>query len=70
MSNQNENEGENQNGGHGQTEKPAGKTNMRIAFAQEIEENLKRVYQASLTEPVPDRFAELLAQLREKDRKQ
>lgn len=42
----------------------------RISIAREIEENLKRVYQASLTEEVPDRFAKLLAQLREKEGKQ
>lgn len=41
----------------------------RRAVAQEIEENLKRVYQATLTEEVPDRFVQLLAQLREKEKK-
>lgn len=40
-----------------------------IAIAKQIEENLKRVYQASLTEPVPDRFVQLLAQLRDKESK-
>ncbi len=39
----------------------------RVEVAREIEENLKRVYQASLTEAVPDRFIQLLAQLREKE---
>ena len=41
----------------------------RTAVAQQIEENLKLVYQASLAEPVPDRFVQLLAQLREKEGK-
>ncbi len=41
----------------------------RLSMPPEIEENLKRVYQAALTEAVPDRFAQLLAQLREKEGK-
>jgi hypothetical protein len=41
----------------------------RMSMPPEIEENLKRVYQASLTEAVPDRFTQLLAQLREKEGK-
>jgi hypothetical protein len=40
-----------------------------LVMPPEIEENLKRVYQASLTEAVPDRFAKLIAQLREKEGK-
>jgi len=36
---------------------------------QQIEENLKRVYDEALDQKVPDRFARLLAQLREKDAK-
>ena len=36
---------------------------------REIDENLKLVYQAALTEAVPDRFAKLLAQLRVKEGK-
>jgi hypothetical protein len=39
------------------------------AVAREIDENLKRVYSATLSEDVPDRFAQLLAQLREKEKK-
>lgn len=35
--------------------------------AREIDENLKRVYSATLNEDVPDRFAQLLAQLRDKE---
>ena len=34
---------------------------------REIDENLKRVYATTLNEVVPDRFAQLLAQLREKE---
>jgi hypothetical protein len=34
---------------------------------QQIDHNLKRVYQETLEEEVPDRFKALLAQLREKD---
>lgn len=33
----------------------------------QIDENLKRVYQEALSEEVPDRFKELLAQLKAKD---
>jgi hypothetical protein len=31
---------------------------------QQVEENLRRVYKARAEEPVPDRFVELLKQLR------
>lgn len=51
-----------------------GKTPRRransLSVTREIDENLKKVYQAALTEEVPDRFAKLLAQLREKEQKQ
>lgn len=40
-----------------------------LAVTREIDENLKRVYQAGLAEDVPDRFTKLLAQLREKEGK-
>ena len=36
------------------------------ALKAQIDENLKRVYDAALTEEVPDRFKDLLAQLRAK----
>lgn len=49
---------------------PKGEPLDRRAVAQEIEENLKRVYQATLTEEVPDRFLQLLAQLRDKEKKE
>lgn len=54
---------------NGQGGKPENQGGSRISVAQAIEENLKRVYQASLTEPVPDRFIQLMAQLREKEGK-
>ena len=34
--------------------------------SQQIDENLKRIYQPTLREDVPDRFAELLNKLRRK----
>ena len=34
--------------------------------SQQIDENLKRIYDETLKEDVPDRFAELLTKLREK----
>lgn len=37
------------------------------AVRAQIEENLKRVYDAALNEEMPDRFKDLLAQLRAKD---
>ena len=39
------------------------KSNLR----EQINENLKRVYEDALNEEVPDRFESLLAQLRNKD---
>lgn len=36
------------------------------AGVHQIDENLKRVYQEALEQDVPDRFTQLLAQLREK----
>lgn len=38
-------------------------------LGKQIEENLKRVYEDLLKEQVPDRFKDLLAQLKEKDQK-
>lgn len=35
---------------------------------QQIEQNLKRVYDDALNEPVPSRFQDLLEQLRNKDK--
>lgn len=37
---------------------------------RDIEENLKRVYQDALSEQVPDRFKDLLVQLKAKDQAQ
>ncbi|MFN0114536.1 MAG: NepR family anti-sigma factor [Paracoccaceae bacterium] len=50
-------------------ETPASPRTLRQSVAREIEENLKRVYQASLTYPLPDRFAELIARLRAEEGK-
>lgn len=36
---------------------------------QQIDENLKRVYEEALTQELPDRFAQLLEQLRQKEQK-
>jgi len=40
---------------------------LKAKVRQQIDQNLKRVYQEALEEDVPDRFKALLAQLREKD---
>ncbi|MDO5621636.1 MAG: NepR family anti-sigma factor [Paracoccus sp. (in: a-proteobacteria)] len=39
----------------------------RAAIEQQIDENLRRVYQQDVTQEVPDRFLALLQQLREQD---
>ncbi|MFE3837132.1 NepR family anti-sigma factor [Pseudogemmobacter sonorensis] len=39
----------------------------RSAIKAQIDENLRRAYEEVLTEEVPDRFKDLLAQLRAKD---
>lgn len=38
----------------------------RQAIRAQIDENLKRVYTAALNEELPDRFRDLLAQLKDK----
>jgi predicted house-cleaning noncanonical NTP pyrophosphatase (MazG superfamily) len=43
-----------------------GKDVNKSALHQQIDENLKRVYQESLEEEVPDRFRLLLEELRRK----
>jgi Anti-sigma factor NepR len=58
----------------GMVEKSKGAKSSRprvnsLAVTREIDENLKRVYQEALTDEVPDRFTQLLAQLREKEAK-
>jgi len=37
-------------------------------ITEQIDENLKRVYEGLLKEQVPDRFRQLLAQLKDKER--
>lgn len=39
----------------------------RRAIRAQIDENLKRVYTATLNEELPDRFRDLLAQLKARD---
>jgi hypothetical protein len=39
-------------------------TRRRRAIHDQIDENLRRVYKDALTEEVPDRFRQLLAQLK------
>ncbi|MBL9061038.1 NepR family anti-sigma factor [Tabrizicola sp.] len=39
----------------------------RQAIREQIDENLKRVYTAALNEELPDRFRDLLAQLKRQD---
>jgi len=39
----------------------------RQAIRDQIDENLKRVYAAALNEELPDRFRDLLAQLKRQD---
>lgn len=39
----------------------------RAKLQSQIDENLKRVYQEALEQSLPDRFKELLEQLRKKD---
>ena len=40
----------------------------RQAIRDQIDENLKRVYAAALDQELPDRFRDLLAQLKAKER--
>jgi hypothetical protein len=44
-----------------------GKGVISAEMKAQIDENLKRVYQEALSEEVPDRFKDLLAQLKAKD---
>ncbi|MBU3029059.1 transcriptional regulator [Paracoccus sp. XHP0099] len=39
----------------------------RNAVERQIDENLRRVYEQDVTEQIPERFLELLKQLREKE---
>ena len=59
-------------GGNGKTMKSDSKDNesapKRQAIREQIDENLKRVYSDALNEELPDRFRNLLAQLRDKDK--
>ncbi|MDF1619922.1 NepR family anti-sigma factor [Pseudothioclava nitratireducens] len=41
--------------------------NSKASIREQINENLKRVYEDALNEEVPDRFKDLLAQLKAKE---
>lgn len=41
----------------------------KTPLEEQIEENLRKVYQKTLDEQVPDRFMDLLAKLRQQDEK-
>ena len=43
---------------------------MTEAVAQQIDENLRRIYAQKVDEEIPERLQELLKQLREKDKPQ
>lgn len=42
-------------------------TTRKASIRNQINENLRKVYEESLNEDVPDRFRDLLAQLRAKE---
>ncbi|MCV2872660.1 NepR family anti-sigma factor [Defluviimonas sp. WL0050] len=44
-------------------------SNQTSKLQAQIDENLKRVYQEALEESIPDRFKDLLDQLRQKEAK-
>ncbi len=44
-------------------------TEDKARLQAQIDENLKRVYQEALEQDVPDRFKDLIEQLRQKDAK-
>jgi len=46
-----------------------GDDQKKSRLTEQIDENLKRVYDEILKEQVPDRFKDLLAQLKEKERR-
>lgn len=43
---------------------------MDEAVAKQIDENLRRIYAQKVAEEIPERFQDLLKQLREKDKLQ
>jgi hypothetical protein len=47
--------------------KPKTPPAVPASVVRQIDENLRRIYAAKLNEEIPDRFEELLRQLREKD---
>ncbi|MDD8022465.1 MAG: NepR family anti-sigma factor [Paracoccaceae bacterium] len=53
----------------GQQMRAMKKTKETEMLQAQIDENLKKVYQEALEEQVPDRFRDLLEQLRQKEAK-
>lgn len=49
---------------------PQKDTAMNAAVAQQIDENLRRIYAQKVAEDIPQRLQDLLRQLREKDKLQ
>lgn len=47
--------------------KPAPPPTISSSVAQQIDENLRRIYAATLKEEIPDHLQQLLKQLQEKD---
>ncbi|WP_238364483.1 NepR family anti-sigma factor [Mesobacterium pallidum] len=47
-----------------------GKTNAKTNLESQIEENLRKVYQRTVEEDVPDRFKDLLSRLKAMDGEQ
>lgn len=42
-------------------------SSIKSSLRQQIDDNLKRVYDEALQEEIPDRFKQLLAQLKQKE---
>lgn len=61
--------GPEQNGMHTQMTDDSAKSRPKSKAQREIDENLKRVYDEALKEEIPDRFKQLLAQLKEKEQR-
>lgn len=50
-----------------ETEETMAQQKAKHELDEQIEENLKRVYQKTLEEEIPDRFMELIEQLKQQD---
>lgn len=49
---------------------PMKNDHRKPSVQQEIDDNLKKVYEQALQEDIPDRFRDLLAQLRDREMKE